>query len=89
MRWGRSAAAPRRFLRSASYSDQLPMKENHLAVAFKGQDMGGDAVQEPAVVADHHGTAAEIFQGFFQRPQGVDVQVVGRLVQEDDVGRLP
>ena len=64
----------------------VAIKENNLAVAFKGQDMGGNAVQEPAVVADHHGAAAEIFQGFFQRSQGVDVQVVGGLVQEDDVG---
>ena len=50
------------------------LKENNLTVAFKGQDMGGNAVQEPAVVADHHGTAAEIFQGVLQRSQGVDVQ---------------
>jgi tetratricopeptide (TPR) repeat protein len=38
----------------------VALKENNLTVAFKGQDMGGNAVQEPAVVADHNGTAAEI-----------------------------
>ena len=51
--------------------------------------MGGDTIQKPAVVADHHRTAAEIFQGFFQCPQGVYVQVVGWLVKEQDIGTLP
>ena len=29
------------------------------AVALEGQDVGGDPVEEPAVVADHHGAARE------------------------------
>ncbi len=32
----------------------VAVKEHPLAVAFSGQDVGGDTVQEPAVMADHH-----------------------------------
>ena len=38
---------------------------NGLAVAFEGQNVRGDAVQEPAIVADHHGAAAEIQERLF------------------------
>jgi hypothetical protein len=48
--------------------------------------VGGDAVQKPAVMADDHGAAAEVFQGLFQRPHGVDVQVVGGFVQQQHIG---
>ncbi len=57
----------------------------HLGVALEGQDMGSDAVQEPAVMADDEGTAGEGEQGFFQGPQGLHVQVVGRLVEQQQV----
>ena len=40
-------------------------------------------------MADDHGAAAEVFQGFLQGAQGVHVQVVGGLVQQQDVGPLP
>ena len=65
---------------------EVAFEKRHLAVAFEGQDVGGDAVEEPAVVADDDGAAGEVFQRFFERAQGVDVQVVGGLVQQQDVG---
>ena len=63
-------------------------EEEHLAVSFKRQDVGADTVEEPAVVADYYGTSGKVFQTFFQRTQGVDVNVVGRLVQDKEVGRV-
>ena len=57
-----------------------------VAVALEGQDVGRDAVQEPAIVADDHGAAGEAVQRLFQCPQGIDVQVVGRFVKQQDVG---
>ena len=51
----------------------------------EGQDVRGDAVEEPAVVGDHHGAAGERSEGLLERAQGVDVEVVGRLVEEQDV----
>jgi len=59
---------------------------HHFAVAFKGQNVRGDSIQEPAVVAADHSAAGEILQAFFQRPQGIYVQVVGRLVEDDQIG---
>src|SRR3954447_25889322 len=42
-----------------------------LAVALEGQDVRGQAVEEEAVVADHHGAAGEVLERAFQRPQGL------------------
>src|SRR4051812_1219 len=56
------------------------------AVAFEGEDVGGDAIEEPAVVADDDGAAGEVEQRLFERAQGVDVEVVGRFVEEQQVG---
>src|SRR5574343_553966 len=62
--------------------------EEPLRVALAGQDVGADAVEEPAVVRDHHGRAGELQQGLFQRTQGFDVQVVRRFVQHQHVAAL-
>ena len=56
-----------------------------LAVAFEGQDVGGQAVEEEAVVADHHGAAGEVLQRAFKGAQGLDIEIVGGLVEQDDV----
>ncbi len=45
------------------------------AVALEGEDVCGHPVKEPAVVADHHGAAAEIHQRLFECSQHVHVQV--------------
>ena len=56
-----------------------------VAVAFEGQDVGGDAVEEPAVVRDDDRAAGEVEQRLFERAQGVDVEVVGRFVEQQQV----
>src|SRR5205807_725075 len=55
------------------------------ALALEGEDVRGDPVQEPAVVADDDGTPSEIDERLFERAQSVDVEVVRRLVQEKEV----
>ena len=47
---------------------------------------GGDAVQEGAVVGDGDDAAVEIDQQVFQPVDGVEVQVVGRFVEQQHVG---
>ncbi len=37
-------------------------------------------------MADDHGAAGKILQRLFQRAQGIDVEVVGRLVEQQHVG---
>ena len=55
------------------------------AVAFKSQDMGGHTVQKPAVMTDDHRAAAEVDDCFFECAQGVDVKVVGRFIQKQEI----
>src|SRR5882724_9925680 len=63
----------------------VALEPDDFRIALEGQDVGRDAIQKPAIVADHHGAAGEGEEGLFERPQGVDVQVVGRLVEEQEV----
>ena len=62
------------------------LEVEHFGVAFESQDVGTDAVEKPTVVADDHGTARIAFQTFFQRTQGVDVDVVGGFIEEQYIG---
>jgi hypothetical protein len=55
------------------------------AVSLEREHVRGDAVEKPAVVADDHGAAAEVEQRFLERPQRIDVEVVGRLVEQQQV----
>ena len=57
-----------------------------MAIALEGQDVGGDTIQEPTVMAHHHRRAREFRQRLFQRPQGIDVEIVGGLVEQKEVG---
>ena len=65
---------------------EVALEPFDVAVALEGEDMGGDAVEEPAIVADDHGATGIVLEGFFEGAQGIDVEVVGRLVEEQDVG---
>ena len=85
MRWGWSASAPRRASPVRLVVLVVALEPDDLAVALEGQDVGGDAVEEPAVVADDHGAAGEAQQRLLQRAQRVDVEVVGRLVEQQQV----
>ena len=64
----------------------VTLEPDHLAVTLESEHVGGDAIQEPAVMADDHGAAGEIEKRIFQCPEGVDVEIVGGLVEEEDVG---
>ena len=63
----------------------VPRKPDHTRVAFEREDVSSDAVEKPAVVAYQHGTARELDQGVLERSQRVDVEIVSRLVQQQQV----
>ena len=63
----------------------VAFEPDHFRVALEGEDVGGDAVEEPAIVRDHHRAARLGEQGFFQCAQRLDVQVVGGLVEQQHV----
>ena len=64
---------------------EVALEPPHHGVVFEGQHVRGDAVQEPAIVANHDGAARETQQRVLQRAQRIDVQVVGRFVQQQNV----
>ena len=47
--------------------------------------MGGNPVQEPAVVAYHYRTAGKSVQAVLQCTDSVDIHVVGRLVEKQHI----
>lgn len=56
------------------------------AVAEEGEDPVGGALDEEAVVGDDDHRAGPAVEEVLQLGQGLDVQVVGGLVEEEDVG---
>tara|TARA_B100000959_G_C14880133_1_gene582157 strand:- start:567 stop:725 length:159 start_codon:yes stop_codon:yes gene_type:complete len=48
--------------------------------------MGADAVQEPPIVGDDNGTTGKGQQTFLQSSQGFNIEIVGRFVEQQDVG---
>ena len=56
-----------------------------MAITLKGQDMRGQTVEEPAIMADDHRAAGEIHQRLFQRPQRIDIKVIGRFIKQQDI----
>ena len=55
------------------------------AVALKGQNVGGDPVEEPAIMAYDHGAAGKALESVLKCPEGVDVEIVRRLVKKKHV----
>src|SRR5690242_20200764 len=89
-RLGAEAVGAQRFLaeRLAAVALELlvgALEPRHLALVLEGHDVGGDAVQEPAIVADHHRAAGEVDERVLERAERVDVEVVGGLVQQEEV----
>jgi hypothetical protein len=60
-----------------------------VTISFEGEDVRRQAIQEPAVMADDDGATGKVGDGLLQRPQRFDVQVVGWLVEEQDVAAAP
>jgi selenophosphate synthetase-related protein len=59
-----------------------------MAVALEREDVRREAIEEEAVMADDHGAAREILDRLFERAQRLDVEIVGRLVEQQDVAAL-
>src|SRR6202012_336251 len=65
---------------------EIALEPLDVAIAFEGENMRGDAVEEPAIVADDDGAAGEILKSLFQRAQRIDVEIVGRFVEQQHIG---
>src|SRR5829696_4080117 len=67
---------------------EVALEPEPLRLALVGEDVRRHAVEEPAVVADHHGAARKLLQSTLEAAQRLDVEVVGRLVEEQQVTAL-
>ena len=67
----------------------VAFEPDHLAVALESQHVGRDAVQEPAVVRDDQDAAGKLQQRLLEGAQRLDVQIVGRLVEQQHVAARP
>src|SRR5881628_2384499 len=63
----------------------VALEPHHAPLVLEGEDVRGDAIEEPAVVADDGGAAREVEQRVLEGAQRVDVEVVGGLVEEQHV----
>lgn len=61
---------------------------HHSPVVLEGERVRGDLVEEVAVVAHDHGAPRVGVDRVFQRSQRFHVQVIGRLVQQQNVPSL-
>src|SRR5207302_11252238 len=68
--------------------DVIAFAPHDLTVAFEGEDVGRDAIEKPAVMRDDDGAAGIIEQRLFERAQRADIEIVGRLVEQEKVGAL-
>src|SRR5262249_42161905 len=56
--------------------------------AIEAEDAVGDAIEEEAIVGDEDESTGKFEKAFFEDFEGGDVEVVGGLVEEKDVGGL-
>ena len=75
------------FLAAAQVIVVIARPTGHLA-AVDLDDAGRQRAQEFAVVGDEHHAAAEVLQEFLEPGDRLDIQMVGRLVQQQHVRRL-
>src|SRR5690606_20643232 len=59
-----------------------------LVGALVGEDVRRDPVEEPPVVRDDHGAARELEERVLERLERLDIEVVRRLVEEQQVAAL-
>ena len=59
------------------------------SMSFENKQMRADAVQEETVVADDHRATRERTKRVFQYTHRVDVQVVRRFVQQQEIAACP
>ena len=59
-----------------------------MRVALEREDVRRDAVEEPAVMRDHHRAAGKFEQRFLERAQRFDIEIVRRLVEQQHVAAL-
>ena len=63
---------------------EIPVEERDLALALEGEDVGGDAVEEPAVVGDHDHVTGELLEGILEGTQTMEqvAEVIAGVIEQ-------
>src|SRR3954469_22988827 len=67
---------------------EVALEPEPLVLTLVGEDVGCDAVEEPPVVTHDDGATRELQQRTLEAGQGLDVEVVGGLVEQQQVAAL-
>ena len=59
-----------------------------MAKAVKAQDGGGHPIQQIAIVRHQHQRAGKLQQVVFEDLERGDIEIVGRLVEQQHIGRF-
>src|SRR5450631_1655300 len=64
---------------------EVALEPLDVAITLEREDVRRDAIEEPAIVADHDRAAREPLEAVLERAQRVDVEVVRRLVEQEEI----
>ena len=81
-------ALSRRFVARACRDGQFreaTFEVDNFTITLKGKDVGTDTVEEPTVVADDNRTTGQCLKTFLQGTECIHVDIIGRLIEEEDI----
>ena len=64
---------------------KVPLEPFDMRIALKGEDMRRNSVEKPAVVTNNNRDTAESLNRLLERSKRVDIEVVGRLIENQDI----
>ena len=62
-----------------------PLEPHRLRIALKRQNVRCDSIEKPAIVRDHDRACREIDQRLLERAQCVNVEIIRRLVEQQQI----
>src|SRR2546426_11575688 len=62
-----------------------PFEPHRLRIPLESENVCGDTIEKPPIVRDHHGTTGEIDERFLQRSQSIDIEIIRRLVEQQEI----
>ncbi len=64
---------------------EITLEPADFLLAFKHQQMRANTIHEKSVVADNKNTARKIEDRLFEFAQGVHIEIISRLIKQQDI----
>ena len=58
-------------------------------IALESEDMGRDAIQKKPIMGNHDHASRIFGEGFFEHAEGHEIEIIRRLIQDDEIRGLP